>query len=189
MQGKQSMELQVVVNSATSLEMSASIGRQSFEVIRTSGGFYVRANASFWDAHVGARATVLADRWIHTRVSTGLSELENFAPGTLAHCLTDDHGTLSIAGQTTIEGRPAVILKDAGDRPGTQPGTLAVATSSPLVPLRITSTGRERPGGRIDVCNSGSTSSGRGYLTFNYFNQPQPISPPANAIELPGAHT
>ncbi len=184
--GKQRMQLQLIADSSLSLEMAAVIGPEAYQVLRTPNGLYVRANAAFWSAHLGARATVLANRWIHTPVSPGLSELGTLAPATMARCLTENHGTLSIAGQAMVNGQSAVILKDAGDLPGSQPGTLAVAANGPPVPLRFTSTGHQRPGGHIDVCHTGSRVSLRGILTFSHFNQVQPIQPPLNAIQLPG---
>ena len=188
-QGNQSMRLQLLADSSLSVKMAATIGADTYEVIGTTSGFYVRANAAFWTAHVGARARLLANHWIHTPESTGLAELGNFAPATVARCLTEDHGTLSIAGKATVGGQAAVVLKDAGDLPGSQPGTLAVAASGPPVPLRVTSTGRQRPGGHIDVCNDGKADSAGGVLSFSHFNHLQSIQPPRTAIQLPGGAT
>jgi hypothetical protein len=185
-QGQSRLRVQVQYASSMSLEMAATSGAEAYVVRRTASGYYVRANAAFWVAQLGARAKLLANRWIHTPVNTGLAEVRNFTPAALAQCLTEDHGTLSIEGRTTINGQAAVVVKDAGDLPGTQPGTLAVAINGPPVPLRITSTGDQRPGGRIDACNPGSADSSRGTLMFSHFNHVPMIAPPQNAIQLPG---
>jgi hypothetical protein len=184
-QGGQRLGLQLAV-SAPSLVMTAKIGGDTYQVLRAPSGYYVRGNRSFWTTHLGPRGAVLADRWIHTPAATGLSELGNFAPGTLARCLTEDHGTLSRAGTTTVNGQPAVVLRDAGNLPGTQPGTLAIAATGTACPLRLTATGRQRPGGRIDVCNNGHAASFTGTLSFRNFNHVAAIHPPADAIQVPG---
>ncbi|MDX6539889.1 MAG: hypothetical protein QOI71_1499, partial [Gaiellales bacterium] len=53
-----------------------------------------------------------------------------------------------------------MVVADAGDAPGSTPTKLYVATMGPPYPLRLTETGRGRPGGRIDVCNTGKASNG-----------------------------
>jgi hypothetical protein len=115
------------------------------------------------------------------------SQFTHFAPATLARCLTEDHGTLSIGGRASINGEPAILLRDAGNLPGTQPGTVAVATTGPPYPLRLTATGRQRAGGRTDVCNEGHTSGDQNAtLTFSRFNQIPALQAPRDAIETPG---
>jgi hypothetical protein len=147
----------------------------------------IRANAAYWTAHLGARGAALAERWIqvppaHAQAFT--SSLGRFAPATLSRCLSENHGTLTVAGMATVEGRPAVIVKDAGNAPGSSPGTIAVATTGAPYPLQASGTGRQRAGGHIDVCNDGKPSDSRGILTFSQFGAVKPIPPPANAIRL-----
>jgi hypothetical protein len=176
-----------VLASPHSLEFGASSGTASYEVLKVPAGLYARGSASFWRQHLGARGAVLADRWIHGSSTTLSSELRQFAPATLARCLTEDNGTLSIAGTTSIDGRPAILIRDAGNLPGTVRGMLAVATTGPPYPLRAVEAGRHRAGGRVDVCNDGHPS---GYqvstVTLSNFNQIPPLQPPTDAIQIPG---
>jgi hypothetical protein len=186
-QGQSRLRVQVQYASSMSMEMAATTGAEAYVVRRTASGYYVRANAAFWVAGVGARGRLLANRWFHTPGNTALAQgVEHFTPTALAQCLTEDHGTLSIEGRTTINGQAVVVVKDAGDLPGSQPGTLAAAINGPPVPLRVTSTGDQRPGGHIDACNPGSADSSRGTLMFSHFNHVPTIEPPQNAIQLPG---
>jgi hypothetical protein len=173
--------------SPRSLEFGASVGAAAYEVLKVPTGYYVRGSAGFWKQHLGARGAVLTDRWIHGSSRALSSELNQVTPATLERCLTEDTGRLRIAGTTSINGRPAIVIRDSGNLPGTAPGTLAVAMTGPPYPLRETVAGRHRAGGRIDVCNDGHASGYQtGTLTLSNFNQIAPMQPPADAIEVPG---
>ncbi len=168
-----------------SLDLAFAIGGSALELIDLPAAGYVRANASFLRAHGGARAAQLAGRWIQVPTAnarTTTSSIGVFAPATLARCLAENHGTLSTAGETTVDGRRAILIKDAGDKPGSSPSVLAVAASGPPYPLRYTGTGRQRAGGRIDVCNNGKPSDSRGTVTFSQFGQVPPIQAPKNVV-------
>jgi hypothetical protein len=47
--------------------------------------------------------------------------LGSLAPNVLARCVTEDLGTLSIAEPSTVEHRRAIVVKDAGNVPGSSP--------------------------------------------------------------------
>jgi hypothetical protein len=162
----------------------------TFDVIEVNNGAYIRGNTGFWQLHDGALASTLSGRWIQVPAAGARSEtslLGGFAPGTMARCLVEDHGTLSRSGTTTVDGRPAVVIADAGNVPGGAPGELAVATTGAADPLRATATGRQRPGGHVDVCNDGKADAPLGTFTFSHFGHVPPIRPPASAIRLGGA--
>jgi hypothetical protein len=171
-----------------SLDLGVATGAATEEVLRLPTGMYVRGNARFWTQHLGARGAALADRWIHGSNPELAAGLTQFSSATMARCMTEETGKLSIAGTTSINGRPAIVIRDAGNRPGTLPGTLAVATTGPPYPLREEIAGRQRGGGRIDVCNDGR---GSGYqlatLTFSNFNHIPPLQAPADAIQPAGS--
>jgi hypothetical protein len=124
----------MLVTAARSVEMTATIDHGIYQVRRVPGGLYVRGDSSFWTAHFGTRAAVLANHWLQVPATTKLVELGLFAPGTMARCLQEGHGTLTVAGTTAVDGQRAIVLRDAGDQPGTQPGTLAVAATGPPYP-------------------------------------------------------
>lgn len=117
----------------------------------------------------------------------GLSSLtDQFKLSTLSRCLAVGHGTLKRGGTATVGGRAAVVIVDAGDKPGTTPGKLYVATDGPAFPLRILSTGTTRPGGVADpVCKGTSGLHDAGTdVTFTAFDQSLHIAAPAKAISL-----
>lgn len=168
------------------------------EVINLPGASYLRGNDAFWRAQAGksqaarARAAKLANHWLQVPTSGAHSvtrSLGSLAPGTLARCLTEDHGTLSITGHTMIGRTPAVIVSDAGNAPGATPSTIAVAATGTPYPLRYEATGPTRPGGPIDVCNDGKGGDAEGTITFDQFGEIPPIQPPVGAEQAPGGPT
>ena len=187
LQGSQRAKLKMTDASSTSLRISVVVGRTSWQLVRVDGGSYLRANRAFWAAHAPAAAAELADRWIEFPVASSRSltaSLGALAPNVLARCLTEDLGTLSIAQPTTIKHRRAIVVKDAGNVPGSAPGTLAIAASGPPYPLAFTVTGGQRAGGRIDVCNQGKATTATGMLTLGQFGHVPPITAPTNVLSL-----
>ena len=100
---------------------------------------------------VEAQSASLANRWIERPASANqqlTSSFGLFAPSTLSRCLGENLGTLSRDGMTTVDGIPAVVVRQAGNLPGSNPGTLAEAKNGPAYPLRVASTGPTRPAGK-----------------------------------------
>lgn len=165
------------------------MGQGTVTVIVVPGAAYARGNAAFWVGQVGPSARQLANRWIQLPASAArafTADLGPFAPATISRCLSEDHGTLTVAGKRNVNGRAAVVLKDGGDAPGSTPSTLAVATTGPPYPLQLIGTGPTRRGGKIDVCNDGKGDDVRGTLTFSRFGAVGPIKAPKNAIQPGG---
>jgi hypothetical protein len=185
MQNGQTLRVGVVAPSARSLQLTVATGGASLELIAVAGGSYVRGNATFWRAHLGSRGTAIANRWIQVPASSAqsfFSTLGHFAPATLSRCLAEDHGTLTVAGRTTIGGRPAILIRDAGNAPGSSPGELAVAATGPPYPLQAVSAGGQRAGGPIDVCNDGKASDTRGTLSFSHYGAVPALHAPKGAV-------
>ncbi|MEA2198215.1 MAG: hypothetical protein QOJ25_2266, partial [Solirubrobacteraceae bacterium] len=84
------------------------------------------------------------------------------------------------------DGQRAILIKDAGNLPGSTPSEYAVAATGPPYPLRATSLGRSRGGGRIDACNDGKPSTSLATITFSEFDRVPPIRRPG-VIANPGA--
>jgi hypothetical protein len=180
------VRLKVVAATGRSLEVAQSQAGANAELIALPNADYVRGNAAFWRPRVGQHAAALANHWIQIPSASAqgiTASLGRFAPSTLARCLVEDHGSLSVAGKTTVGGRPAVVLKDAGNAPGSAPGTLAVATSGPPYPLRQTATAGQRPGGHVDVCNDGRANHTRGSLTISHFGSAPAIKAPQHVLK------
>jgi hypothetical protein len=189
-QSRQRLRLQLTTSGPTTIDLVFAIGKADAELIGLPNSSYIRGNVTFWSSQggAGAKAARLADRWIQVpsaAASSVTKSLGSLAPATLARCLGEDHGKLSIAGRTTIGGQAAIVLRDAGNAPGSSPGLLAVAASGTPYPLRYTATGGQQAGGRVDVCNDGKANDARGSLTFSHFGHVAPIGPPANAQQTP----
>jgi hypothetical protein len=188
-QGGRPLRLTLLTTGPRSLEFGYGHRPLSFEVIESAGAFYLRANEAFWRPHLGTRAPLATGRWFQVPPSAmrkAVSALGHFGPSTLSRCLVEDHGTLRVVGVTTVDGQRAILIKDAGNVPGSTPSEFAVAATGPPYPLRATSLGRSRAGGRLDACNDGKASTSLGTITFSQFGRVPPIQPPA-VIANPGA--
>lgn len=185
-QGGQAVRLQIIDEGTSKLQMQFSTDGKTAEIIALPGAGYVRANQAFWRAQAGANAAILlANRWIDLPASASkqlTSSFGLFAPGALSRCLGEDLGTLSRDGTTTVDGTPAVVVRQAGNVPGSTPGTLAVATGGPAYPLRVTSTGPTRPGGKVDACNDGKGGDTKGSLTLSDFDHAPTITAPKHPV-------
>lgn len=154
---------------------------------------YVNANAAFWkqQADAGDQAAQLAGRWFKAPSSVGSDLTKEFDPARLSRCLVKGHGTLSRGGTATVGGRPAVVIVDRGDRPGTNPGRLYVAATGDPLPLRMIATGRERPGGSKDPeCDADDSPATPGdEVVLSGYDEPVDIEEPAAAVDLSGGGT
>jgi hypothetical protein len=158
-------------------------------IIAVNGSVYIKANAAYLKKQdAGAAVEALAGKWFKSPASAGdFKDLtKSLDVATLSRCLGRDHGTLSVGGKATVNGQPAVVVVDKGDKPGGTPGKLFVATKGEPLPLRVVSTGNQRPGGKEDPdCNS---SDSRGFagdeLNFSKYNEPLKIAAPPDAVSL-----
>lgn len=170
---------------------STTVGPSSFELIVLSPRVYLQANRRFWLNQAGrsaiarARARRLAGRWLTLPGRSGRSltqSLGTLAPGTLARCLTEDHGRLSVERRrSVVDHRRAIIVRDAGNAPGATPSTIAVSADGAHFPLRYVATGRTRRGGRVDVCNNGKGGGATGTITLGRFGRTPSIQAPSGA--------
>ncbi|MCW3023449.1 MAG: hypothetical protein JWR30_2771 [Conexibacter sp.] len=168
-------------------------GASAVRLIAVPAGVYVKGNAAYWKSVGGSNgasiAKQLADRWVKAPGSQDKSLVAMFqdlTPKHLASCTAVGTGTLAKGGTATIAGRKAVVIVDRGDKPGTTPGRLYVTASGPVLPLRVTQTGRRRAGGRLDPrCQEKDDKSTASDLTFSRFDAPLKIAAPHGAITLP----
>jgi len=154
---------------------------------------YFRSPRSFYVAEgaKGATLTALAGHWVSATPSQ-LPTIGNLIaltkPAILGRCLLGQRlGTLSVDGETTLAGRRAVVLADAGDLPGSAPGRLYVAASGSPLPLETTTTGPYRAGGKTDAaCGEDSTTptTTGGKDVLSHFNEAVTIAAPAGAVSL-----
>ncbi|MFZ0041859.1 MAG: hypothetical protein WAK93_11170 [Solirubrobacteraceae bacterium] len=187
-QGGKVVNVKLSTTSPKAIDIVLGLGPATANLIGLSNSSYIRANTTFWKSQAGPSAAKLAGRWIEVptqdahSVTASLGEL---APANLSRCLLENHGTLSAGGNTTVNGQPAVLVNDAGDKPGSTKSMLAVASSGTPYPLRYTATGAQRAGGHVDVCSTGKASNARGSISFSDFGKVPPIHPPAGAVKIP----
>jgi hypothetical protein len=142
-------------------------------------------------------ADLVGDKWAQLPAASASSFSDITNPGKLAACLVQSHGTLSSGGTATVNGQNAVVVVDAGDKPGTEPGKLYVAASGTAYPLKLEATAKAgsssssststdtnpTPSSSGSVDCSSSSGSG-GVATFTSFNSTASITPPPDAVDL-----
>lgn len=177
------------------LRFAIRIGQEAVTLKVISGLAYLKANKPFMDKEAGgAAADQLADRWVKMR-SSDLGDLASiFAlsePATIGRCALGPHfGTITKVGTGSVDGQKVVVLEDAGDKPGSQPGRIYIATDGPPLPLRVTQTGAPKAGATPDArCREtksdvNDTSANSDDLRFSNYDKPVSIEAPRNAVDL-----
>jgi hypothetical protein len=186
----QRMRMAVSVYAPHEYAMTVTTPRKgSVDVIVDGRTTYMRADQTFWTAMTkDARVSRLfAGHWLElpTADAGSLASLGNqMSPSRLASCLVESHGTLTRVGTTTIGRRSAIVIRDAGNAPGDQPNTLAVAATGTPYPLKSTATGKQQPGGTSGECSNGSGPSTDGTLTLSGFGNLGRLRLPPHPINL-----
>jgi hypothetical protein len=142
-----------------------TLGDFSLELVDVDRAVYIDGSTAFYRQFVGeADARLLEGRWLKGPADRGplaplapLADLGDLIDSTLA-----DHGALSRAGTTTVDGQDAVGVSDAA-----RGGTLYVATGGPPYPIEILEAG-----------------AGGGRIVFDRWNQPVTLEVPANAVSI-----
>jgi hypothetical protein len=135
-----------------------------FQIVAIGSEVYINGSQAFWRTFGGAAAAqLLSGKWLKAPATGQLSSLATLTDvQKLFNQLLSSHGTLAKGKTTTIRGQPAIAVTDT-----TNGGTLYVATTGPAYPLQISKTG----------------SSG-GQISFDRFNQPVVLTPPAHSIDI-----
>jgi hypothetical protein len=136
-----------------------------FQVIRIGQTAYFSGTEAFYQRMANAAAAqLLKGRWLKASVASG-SQFASFAQLTdmrqLMTAVLSTEGTPTKAGTSTYKGRPVVALTDSSGG-----GTLYVAAQGPPYPVAI-----------VDVTRHGT-------VTFDRWDAPVSLSPPAGAIDL-----
>ncbi|HTT31243.1 MAG TPA: hypothetical protein VMG37_22710 [Solirubrobacteraceae bacterium] len=135
-----------------------------FQIVAVGSEVYINGSQSFWKTFGGsAAAQLLSGKWLKAPATGQLSSLATLTNvQKLFNQLLSSHGKLAKGKTTTIHGQPAIAVTDT-----TNGGTLYVATTGKAYPLEISKTGAQ--GGQI---------------TFDHFDQPVTLTPPAKAIDI-----
>ena len=168
-------------------------GAQRIEVTVVGGDAYLKGNLPFWQKSAPKVGTLLANKWVKVPAAStpGFASLTVLAdPALIGACFVEAHlGTLARGGRTTVAGKPVIVVIDKGDRPGSEPGRLYVATRGEPLPVRVEQTGPQAPGGKPnarchetadDVRNTATKSR----IDFSAYDEKVDISPPSGALDF-----
>jgi hypothetical protein len=131
-------------------------GTATVRMIVLPKAVYLKANAAFWKTSGGSKdgstlARKLAGRWVKEPAADGKDLTSLFAdltPRHVAKCIDAGTGTLTKQPSERIAGQDAIVLRDAGDKPGTTPGRIYLTPEAPVLPLRIADRAQEGGQGR-----------------------------------------
>lgn len=130
--------------------VTLSEGQVKARLVEVSGNLYINANAAFWRSTVkGVSSKVVrkfAGRWIRQPSDKDSSLIGDLTPKKLAACLDGGLGTLTKVAPATVAGQQAIVLQDAGDKPGTSPARYYLTSTPPILLLRAVQTGKTKPG-------------------------------------------
>jgi hypothetical protein len=137
----------------------------SFQLIEVGQTVYIKGSPAFWRHFGGAAAAALFQgKWL--KAPTTNSDFATLASLTDLHKLFNaalsNHGTLAKGATTTVNGQKVVAVNDT-----TNGGTLYVATTGQPYPIEI------KKGGSVG-----------GQVSFDRWNEPVSLTPPANAIDI-----
>ncbi len=135
-----------------------------FKIVAVGNNVYINGSNAFWQKFGGnAAAQLLSGKWLKAPATGQLSSIADLTNvHTLFNQLLSSHGKLAKGSTSTVNGQKVIAVKDT-----TNGGTLYVAT-----------TGKPYP---IEVIKGGSDG---GQITFDHFNQPVTLAPPANSIDI-----
>ena len=177
-----------------STRLTITDGKATARLVVLPKAVYIKGNTAFWRTSGGKKLSAaalrkLADRWIkETTKQAGDSSslVGEVSPKHLASCLDTGTGTLTAQPSAKVAGQDAVVLQDAGDKPGTAPGRYYLTAGAPVLPLRIVQTGPRKKGtpANADCGDAKSDTSTRSDLTFSRFGKVAPITAPHGAIAL-----
>jgi hypothetical protein len=138
------------------------LGIQLLDLDRT---VFVKGNTAFYSHFLGAGAPQqLRGKWLKASAEKGaLAELASLADlHEVINTALEDHGAVSRADATTIDGHKALAITDLADG-----GTLYVAATGVPYPLEIA-----------------EARTGAGKLIFNRWNQPVTLAAPTDAVDI-----
>lgn len=167
--------------------ITLSEGKVKARLVEVSGSVYINANAAFWRSTVKDVSSKVvrkfAGRWIK-QPSDKDSLLGDMTPKKLAACLDGGLGTLTKLAPATVAGQQAIVLQDAGDKPGTSPARYSFTSTPPILLLRAVQTGKTKPGKTKDPdCDSeGDDTTTSSDLALSRFNKVAKVTAPHGAV-------
>ncbi len=173
------------------LEIHETLRGSTFALISVGPYRYVKAARSIWSTYPNlppAALNLVSKRWL--QLPTGASgAIEKGTrmptnPIKLAQRWAADGPSLRYVGRAVINGAPTIELRNSGKAPGTAPGFVYVASTSPKLPVKTVITGPTKSGGP-SVCSQSALITSR-VETLGRFNRPLAIKPPSHPLLLRG---
>jgi len=169
----------------------ATFGKASTDLIYADHNLYIRGGTFVAQALGPVAAQRLGNRWLRSpQPDDSLGFLTDASA--LGRCLRrTDRGKLVNGGKTMVDGQPATVVSDRGDRPGDAPERITLAAQEKPFPLLIEQLGpRSQPpaesaapspkAATSPLCFPGSDST----LKFSRFGQPVSVKAPADSVEV-----
>lgn len=159
-----------------------------YEAVRADGRVYLMGDAKFYESTNHPELESFAGQWIVTpagsQLDSGVSSLVD--RGNFADCmLGQTHGTLTVTGQTVVNGQAVIGVRDAGDAQGSAPETIYVSLSNAPYPIALRQTGPASDSAVQNLaCQLGGSSARSGSIDFSDFNKPFGVSVPAGAVDV-----
>jgi hypothetical protein len=165
------------------------------DVVVAKGVTYLHGRDFFLRTAGQSAADAIGDRWARLPGNP----LGDFGAvtdsGRLADRMLGCHGTLRLSGTTTVDGRRALELVDAGDLPGTTATTLDVALDGPPYPVRVIQMGNAHGGTAPAACGAlpatpavtpggGQAAQSSTTILLSEFGAAIAVSAPAQAVDL-----
>jgi len=163
-------------------------GRASTDLVYLDHTLYFHGGTFLAQVLQPAALTKLGDRWLKSpkkdTSNQGFAYLTDASA--IGHCLTGSHGTLVNGGRTSVDGQPAWVFADRGDRAGTAAERVSIATQGDAFPLLVEQLGQRSgaPPGDQSPCFPGEGSS----LRFSAFGAPVNVSVPAKVADVNSLH-
>jgi hypothetical protein len=157
------LDLSLVAGKGATGQLSQNAA--SFKLILVDNTAYISGSPAFYRSLGGSAAAQLFNgKWLKASAITGdfasFGQLANMRK--LIDTTLTGHGILAKGATTTVNGQQAIAITDT-----TKHGVLYVATTGKPYPIQISKDGSEA-----------------GAITFDRWNQPVTISPPASSVDL-----
>ena len=154
-----SLDLQLVAGKGGAGHVES--GGFSFDLVKTGGKLYVKADKAFLTKYAGKAAPLLEGKWFVVTAKT--ADFTTFTSFTdlvqLTNGIVSSAGTVTKGSTSKIDGQPAIGITSS------KGGTLYVATTGPAYPLEL------------------QPATGSGGIKFTDWDEPVTLTAPPNPVD------
>lgn len=182
------------VTSAGDARFSVGMAGTHFNITIVGPATYMKADRAFWGKHGGGGATgtrlanLLGGKWV--KIDAALAgdltkTVRELVPRELSYCLGQNLGTLVDGGTLTVGGQHVKVVRDKGDKPGSEASLYYVASSGKPYLVGQHQTSARKPGGKLSTrCGFDDDTSTSSDVTVSRYGRVAPIVAPPGAIDL-----